>query len=108
MGRKAKCTVEEKRKAVEDYINGLRSVAEIMSDYSIKSSRSVRNWLAAYQHHGEIALHPSSRNSNYSSDFKAMVVEKHMNGEASVTDLCALYEIKAHKTLQDWILLYRA
>lgn len=30
MGRKPKCTVEEKISAVEDYLNGIRSVSEIM------------------------------------------------------------------------------
>ena len=29
MGRKPKCTVEEKISAVEDYLNGIRSVSEI-------------------------------------------------------------------------------
>ena len=32
MGRKPKCTVEEKISAVEDYLNGIRSVSEIMID----------------------------------------------------------------------------
>lgn len=38
MGRKPKCTVEEKIAAVEDYLNGTRSVFEIMTDLSIKST----------------------------------------------------------------------
>ena len=40
MGRKPKCTVEEKIAAVEDYLNGTRSVSEIMTDLSIKSTRT--------------------------------------------------------------------
>ena len=35
MGRKLKCTVEEKVAAVEDYLNGTRSVSEIMADLSL-------------------------------------------------------------------------
>ena len=35
MGKKPKCTVEEKISAVEDYLNGIRSVSEIMVDLSI-------------------------------------------------------------------------
>ena len=53
MGRKPKCTVEEKISAVEDYLNGIRSVSEIMVDLSIKSTRTIRNWILAYQN-GEI------------------------------------------------------
>lgn len=44
MGRKPKCTVEEKVVAVEDYLNGTRSVSEIMTDLSIKSTRTI-NWM---------------------------------------------------------------
>ena len=36
MGKNPKCTVEEKISAVEDYLNGIRSVSEIMVDLSIK------------------------------------------------------------------------
>ena len=42
MGRKPKCTVEEKISAVEDYLNGIRSVSQIMVDLSIKSTRTIR------------------------------------------------------------------
>ena len=43
MGRKPKCTVEEKISAVEDYLNGIRSVSQIMVDLSIKSTRTIRD-----------------------------------------------------------------
>lgn len=52
MGRKPKCTVEEKISAVEDYLNGIRSVSEIMVDLSIKSTRTIRDWILAYQNGG--------------------------------------------------------
>ena len=58
MGRKPKCTVEEKVAAVEDYLNGIRSVSEIMIDLSIKSARTIRDWILAYQHGGIEALYP--------------------------------------------------
>lgn len=45
MGRKPKCTVEEKVAAVEDYLNGTRSVSKIMVDLSINSTRTIRNWI---------------------------------------------------------------
>lgn len=41
MGRKAICTAEEKVNAVKDYINGIRSISEIMHDLDIKSRRSM-------------------------------------------------------------------
>ena len=108
MGRKPKCTVEEKISAVEDYLNGIRSVSEIMVDLSIKSTRTIRNWILAYQNGGIEALCSVTANHSYSSEFKIEMVRKYINGEGSVTDLCARYGIPAHATLQKWISLYNA
>ena len=108
MGRKPKCTVEEKISAVEDYLNGIRSVSEIMIDLSIKSTRTIRNWILAYQNGGIEALCSVTANHSYSSEFKIEMVRKYINGEGSVTDLCARYGIPAHATLQKWISLYNA
>ena len=93
MGRKPKCTVEEKISAVEDYLNGIRSVSEIMIDLSIKSTRTIRNWILAYQNGGIEALCSVTANHSYSSEFKIEMVRKYINGEGSVTDLCARYGI---------------
>ena len=108
MGRKPKCTVEEKISAVEDYLNGIRSVSEIMVDLSIKSTRTIRNWILAYQNGGIEALCSVTANHSYSSEFKIEMVRKYINGEGSVTDLCARYGIPSHATLQKWISLYNA
>ena len=108
MGRKTKCTVEEKISAVEDYLNGIRSISKIMDDLSIKSSRTIRDWILAYQNRGAEALCPVSANRSYSKEFKIEMVERYINGEGSVTSLCAKYGIPAHITLQNWISLYTA
>ena len=43
MEKKPKCTVEEKISAVEDYLNGIRSVSEIMVDLSINQLIVLKN-----------------------------------------------------------------
>ncbi len=96
MGRKPKCTVEEKISAVEDYLNGIRSVSEIMIDLSIKSTRTIRNWILAYQNGGIEALCSVTANHSYSSEFKIEMVRKYITGEESVADLCARYGILVH------------
>lgn len=108
MGRNAKCSTDEKVKAVEDYLNGIRSISEIMNDLSIKSSRSVRDWVNSYKEQGLAALIPSKKNRSYTKEFKTMMVEKYVAGEMSLTDLCAKYGIKAHSTLDRWISLYNS
>ena len=108
MGRKTKCTVEEKISAVEDYLNGTRSISDIMEDLSIKSARSIRDWILAYQNRGAEALCPVIANHSYSKEFKTEMVQRYINGEGSVTDLCAKYDIPAYVTLQNWISKYNA
>lgn len=108
MGRKLKCTVEEKVAAVEDYLNGTRSVSEIMADLSIKSTRTIRDWILAYQNGGIEALCPVTANHSYSKEFKLEMIQRYIAGEGSVTELCARYGIPAHVTLQNWISLYNA
>ena len=80
MGRKTKCTVEEKVAAVEDYLNGTRSVSEIMVDLSIKSTRTIRNWILAYQNGGIEALCPVTANHSYSKEFKIEMVQRYIAG----------------------------
>ena len=99
MGRKPKCTVEEKISAVEDYLNGIRSVSQIMVDLSIKSTRTIRDWILAYQNGGIEAIFPVTANHSYSKEFKTEMVQRYIDGEGSVTDLCARYGIPAHVTL---------
>ena len=75
MGRKPKCTVEEKISAVEDYLNGIRSVSQIMVDLSIKSTRTIRVWILAYQNGGIEAIFPVTANHSYSKEFKTEMVQ---------------------------------
>ena len=80
MGRKLKCTVEEKVAAVEDYLNGTRSVSEIMADLSIKSTRTIRDWILAYQNGGMEALCPVTANHSYSREFKLEMIQRYCRG----------------------------
>ena len=84
MGRKLKCTVEEKVAAVEDYLNGTRSVSEIMADLSIKSTRTIRDWILAYQNGGIEALCPVTANHSYTSCGKCKEI-KIVNMNITVT-----------------------
>jgi len=79
-----------------------------MNDLSIKSKQSVRDWINAYQQEGVTALLPSNKNKTYTKEFKIMMVEKYIDGEMSLTDLCAKFGIKSHSTLHKWISLYNA
>ena len=79
-----------------------------MVDLSIKSTRTIRDWILAYQNGGIEAIFPVTANHSYSKEFKTEMVQRYIDGEGSVTDLCARYGIPAHITLQNWISLYNA
>lgn len=87
MGIKCKCTADEKVNAVEDYINGIRSITEIMHDLNIKSRRSIYNWIAAYNNQGADALLTRRGNRTYTSKLKLMVVKEYLNGADSFLEL---------------------
>ena len=100
--------MKKKISAVEDYLNGIRSVSEIMIDLSIKSTRTIRNWILAYRNGGIEASALLQLTIPIPVNLKIEMVRKYINGEGSVTDLCARYGIPAHATLQKWISLYNA
>lgn len=108
MGRKAKCTAEEKVSAVEDYLNGIRSISEIMYDLDIKSERSIYDWITAYNNQGADALLTRRGNRTYTREFKLMVVKEYLCGAGSYPELSAKYGIPGHSILQNWIKKYNS
>lgn len=108
MGRKAKCTAEEKVTAVEDYLNGRRSISEIMNYLDIKSKRSIYDWITAYNNQGADALLTRRCNHTYTSEFKLMVVKEYLSGAGSYPELSARYGIPGHSILQNWIKKYNS
>lgn len=108
MGRKAKWTASDKLKAVEDYLNGIRSVSEIMNDLGVRSDQSIYEWIASYNNHGADILLTRTSNRSYSSEFKTMVVEEYFSGAGSLPALSAKYGMPGHSILQNWVKKYNS
>ena len=108
MSRREKCTYEEKIKAVEDYLNGVRSQKQIAVDLGLgKRGRStVGRWVRRYQTAGPDALLPSIHNNTYSKEFKEQVVQEYLEGKGSSDELAIKYGIPNHSTVLDWISIY--
>ena len=108
MSKREKCTYEEKIKAVEDYLNGVRSQKQIAADLGLgKRGRStVGRWVRRYQTAGPDALLPSIHNNTYSKDFKEQVVREYLEGKGSTDELAIKYGIPNHSTVLDWISIY--
>ncbi len=105
MGRKAKVSIEEKLSAVEDYLNGVRSVNQIASSLHVHHS-SVEWWITKYKEKGYAGLDVSAKNSYYSSEFKAQAVNEYLAGKASSRDICRRYDISSHSILLKWVKSY--
>ena len=108
MSRREKCTYEEKIKAVEDYLNGVRSQKQIAVDLGLgKRGRStVGRWVRRYQTAGPDALLPAIHNNTYSKEFKEQVVQEYLEGKGSSDELAIKYGIPNHSTVLDWISIY--
>lgn len=105
MGRKSKVSLEEKLKAVEDYLNGNRSVKQIAVTLQVHVS-SVKEWIAKYRKKGVAGLGTSSKNKYYSMELKIQAVNEYLAEIASLNQICSKYDISSHGLLQKWIKSY--
>ena len=67
MGRKIKASIQEKIKAVEDYLNGIHSMSQIAT--TLKVTRvTVREWIRLYETIGAAKKNPDNyKNLSYAS-----------------------------------------
>lgn len=105
--RKSKVSFEEKLSAVEDYLNGIRSVSQIAATLQIKRW-SVRRWISKYQSRGAIGLQNSSQNIYYPYELKIQAVTDYLEGKGSLSEICRLYQISSDSVLIGWINSYNS
>ncbi len=101
-------TSEERLLAVEDYLNGKRSITQICEDLNMSSYETVRQWVLTYQEHGITAFIAKSKNNCYTKEFKTKVVEEYLAGKGSLPDLISKYKIPSTSTLRKWIMRYNS
>ena len=56
---------ELKRQAVEDYLSGMGSQAELSKKYGLRNRRQLRNWLKVYNAHGDFNSRQNSGGGSY-------------------------------------------
>lgn len=89
------------------YLNGEGSYDSLSSIYNVGST-SVQDWVRRYQEQGEAGFIKKASNSTYTASFKKMCVEAVVNGEGSVDDIVAKYNISSRSVLRKWIMRYNA
>lgn len=105
MGRKTKVTVEEKIRAIEDYLSGKRFVSQICFELQTHC-RSFYDWLRKYQSHGKQGLQIMRKNTFYSEVTKLQAITDYAKGIGSLDQICNKYDISNHTILLKWIKKY--
>lgn len=105
---KSKHSPEFRARVSQEYLDGIGSVHFLADKYGIGYS-TLRGWINEYRIHGISAFcHPGGKNRTYSKEFKIKCVEAVLNGEGSVDDIIAKYEISSRSVLRNWIKVYNA
>jgi len=102
---KSKILFEIKLEAVENYLNGLKTVRKISNELSVSVS-TVEAWIRIYRTKGESGLLPKSKYTGYSKELKITAVEEYLAGNGSLWDISMKYGLRSTNQLQSWIMKY--
>ena len=92
---------------VKKYLSGEGSYRSLTAVHGI-SERSLRRWVLQYREQGENSFYRKEGNRHYSKEFKQQCVNAVLNGEGSVNDIVAKYNISSESVLRRWIMKYNA
>ena len=92
---------------VKKYLSGEGSYRSLTAAHGI-SERSLRRWVLQYREQGENSFYRKEGNRHYSKEFKQQCVNAVLNGEGSVNDIVAKYNISSESVLRRWIMKYNA
>lgn len=106
LGRKVKCSAEEKLKAVYEYLGGKGSITSIANQLGVDFN-SVRLWINNYSVMGVDAFHTPT-NKHYSKIEKEQAVLAYLSGEGSYVDICQRFGIRSTHQLREWVKKYNS
>ena len=90
MSRKAKVSTEIKVQAVEEYLNGIKSLSEIGNELNVYKT-SVAAWVRKYRTFGKDGLINKTYNTYYPEQVKTLAVIDYLDGKGSLDDICIKY-----------------
>lgn len=103
---KKKVSTEDKRYAVNLYLNGKESQHRIASMFDVRLA-SVQQWIRNYESMGTEAF-ISNGNKKYSKELKQQAVSDYLIGRGPQDDICKNYEIRLKAKLKIWIKKYNS
>ena len=104
---KSRFTPEFRAMVSEEYLSGRASCSELSEKYNI-DPMTVYRWAQRYKKNGITAFIRGEGNTSYTAEFKQFCVELYINGEMSVDEIVAEYNISSDSVLKRWIKQYNA
>ena len=92
---------------IKKYLSGEGSYDSLAQANGI-GQRSLIRWVRQYLEQGEISFFRGPGNKHYSKEYKIKCVNAVLQGEGSVNDIVAKYNISHESVLRRWITQYNA
>ena len=110
MSRKSKYSFEQKKWAVEQYLNVNMSASKIAIRLNMpkNGSRQIRSWARQYQSNQDAFLRSVKYNAHYSKELKERVVQEYLAGKISLSSLANKYGIRSYSTVRKWVSKYNS
>ena len=105
MPRKSKVISEVKVQVVEEYLTGVKSMAQIAYELQINYS-TIQDWVSKFKLFGSKGLVTENSNASYSSEIKRQAITDFHNNQGSLREICIRYNISSHSILRRWIKQY--
>ena len=103
-----KYSFELKCQVVQDYLNGVGSIAFIANKYSIPAKSNVEKWIDLYNSQGIEVLKTGKERSEYPFSFKKHVVELYLSTKKSYQTLACSFGMKDPSLICKWVKKYQA
>ena len=100
-------TSEFRAMVSQKYLDGEGSVRYLATKYGI-GNQTLKQWIDKYRIYGIAAFSKKRGNVSYTSEFKEMCVKAVFDGDGSIDDIVAKYNISSRSVLQNWIKMYNA
>lgn len=108
---KQRFTQEQKVKACNEYLRGIKSATDIGFSLGVSNNLkicrdTIFQWVAMYKINGPETFKKKANNATYSKEFKKKVILEYLSGNQSILTLRAKYNISGKSTIQGWIKKY--
>ncbi len=107
MGKDNRYPTEMKIRIVEEYLSGKGSQEQLAKDNKI-ALFSLHTWITNYKSLGAEGLVHKHTKTRYPAELKRVIVEKHLFGGCSISELRQQYKIPSDSIVRRWVKAYNS